>query len=113
MRSFLTRWTLTKDTGPNESQRVFVRFVPGVGFDDFESHINAAIRMGVIQAGAGGRFVVVDKNGEEQKIHGRDKLLAFYRERKEEFEVLKQRNLEAHAQEAPAEENEDAEDRTS
>lgn len=99
VKSFGTRWTLSKDTGPNESKRAFVKFVVGTGFDDFESHIRAAIRLGVIENPSSGTFILPMASGEKQKIRGIEKVFEFYKT-VEELTNLKALNLSAHTTEA-------------
>lgn len=95
LTGFKTRWTLVKDTGPNESRRAFLNFVVGVGFDDFECHLRAAVRNGVIAASGGGNHTIKLVSGEAKKIKGWDNLVEFFRSTPEELTALKKANSES------------------
>lgn len=66
-------------TNHREGQIVQIPFLYGVGPDDFESNIMAAVAMGVIQNPTAGRYEVPVKEGDPKKIHGRESLLEFFR----------------------------------
>ena len=75
-------------TNHRENQTIEIPFLYGIGPNDFESNIMAAVGMGVIVSPSAGRFEVPTSSGEVVKIHGRDKLIQFFYDQKEYYDWL-------------------------
>lgn len=77
---FLQKITLEKaGTNHLEGCSVSIPFLYGLGPDDFESNIMAAVAAGVIKNPSTGWYEVPTSSGDPVKVHGREALMEFFR----------------------------------
>lgn len=93
---FHVKATLQKDTGPNVGQAAYLKFIPGVGFDDMEAWIRAGITYGIIDQTSAAWFVWTDSSGEQNKLQGRNKVVDYFKQEDTERQRLMTLVVEAY-----------------
>jgi len=104
IKAFRIKALLEKDTGPNVRKAAYLPFVVGVGFDIIDSWIRTGLRQGCIVETSKARFEWTDSNGEVVKIHGKEKVVTYFKDNEEEYRTLSQRVIQACAEAKACEE---------